>query len=181
MKNLRYIIRLTNILLLIVPTLSLAWQKESYIDVSATIIPFCTIYSDNINFGAYNIAKSDETTVISVLCTKGTEFIIGLDNGSYKNSDFNIRTMKYKSSYLNYGLYQDKSRTINWGDGTSNSLFAVGTGTKQMFTIYGQILDNQIVPPGNYLDTVNISLTFKGVSAFFYKLSLRIKVAANVL
>jgi spore coat protein U-like protein len=57
---------------------------------------------------------------------------------------------------LNYSLYTDAARTINWGNTTGNEL--TGTGNASI-NVYGQIAAGQSVAPGTYTDTVSSATT----------------------
>jgi spore coat protein U-like protein len=62
---------------------------------------------------------------------------------------------------LNYALYSDSARTLNWGetDGT-DTVDSTGTGANQSFTVYGRVAASQNVPQGSYSDTITITVNF---------------------
>lgn len=60
-------------------------NKSATIDVTATVQPSCTIFANNLLFQITNFSKKNSytgRTTLSLLCTKGTSFSIGLDKGS---------------------------------------------------------------------------------------------------
>ena len=153
---------------------------EAFMDVSATIEPSCTVNVSNLNFGPYNLAESNETATIAILCTNGSKFMSGLDAGSSSGSTETSRSMTNNGKLLKYSLYQDETMRRLWGSESSNTLSGVGTGKLQYFKIYGRIAENQKLPAALYTDNILISLNIDGLSGFGYQLSVGMTVAAHV-
>jgi spore coat protein U-like protein len=62
---------------------------------------------------------------------------------------------------LNYELFRDSARTLNWGNTIGTDTVAgTGNGLAQTLTVYGRILGSQLVAPGAYTDTVTATLTY---------------------
>lgn len=134
--------------------------------VSATVLSNCLVSASPHAFGNYDPTTGSNvngTSTITVTCTQGTPYDIGLDAGTGTGATVTTRKMTRVggSDLLNYSLYQDNSRTIVWGNtiGT-NTEASSGTGLAQSFTIYGQIPGSQVIPAAVYNDTITITITY---------------------
>lgn len=133
--------------------------------VSAGISATCVINSASMAFGAYNPtvnANFDATGAVSVSCTNGTSYNIGLDKGLGTGATITNRVMMNGSNKLTYQIYSDSARTQNWGNTVgTNTVSGTGTGFSQSFTAYGRITAGQTsTPPGSYSDTVTVKITY---------------------
>ena len=61
---------------------------------------------------------------------------------------------------LSYHIFQDAARTTFWGTGEASKTVEVEAGGDGSWEVYGRIIREQIVPPGTYSDSINITLTF---------------------
>ena len=62
---------------------------------------------------------------------------------------------------FSYGLYQDSSRLVNWGNDLASWMGSfTGNGADQTYTIYGQIPVQNWPAPAAYSDTVTITVTY---------------------
>jgi spore coat protein U-like protein len=129
--------------------------------VSASVISSCSISASNMAFGNYSLAQLDATSSVTVTCTSGAVVKIGLNAGTGSGATVSARKMTSGSNSLNYGMYRDSNRSLNWGNtpGT-DTVNATGTGSAQAFTIYGRIPANQTSPVGSYSDTITATVTF---------------------
>lgn len=109
-------------------------------------------------FDAYNGAQKDEASTITVICTTGTTYEIGLNDGLHYSPP--NRRMKHGSAayYLNYELYRDAGRTSRWGSDDAGELHMIGDGAAQAITVYGRIPAGQAGPVGNYTDTITVTV-----------------------
>jgi spore coat protein U-like protein len=135
-------------------------------NVTATVPSNCTISATGLSFGAYTGAQLDNTSTITVTCTNTTTYNVGLDAGKATGATVSTRSMKDQASaaLLNYALYSDSSRTVNWGNtvGTDTKTGA-GSGAAQAITVYGRIPANQFVTPNTttgYQDTITATITY---------------------
>lgn len=155
-----------------------AASSQAQMDISASIEPSCTVTSNNINFGIYQSSAIITTSILKVLCTKGTKFSIELGSGARSNQTF--RAMSYGQNFLNYMLYQDSAGSRIWGSNNS-ALVGTGTGRIQIFKIYGKIPENQQLPSGHYFDNININLNIGKTSpSLSYQLALSMLVEATI-
>jgi spore coat protein U-like protein len=132
------------------------------IHVSATVAATCSITGANLSFGTYKQVQLDATTTLTATCTSTTPFNIGLNQGVGTGATVTLRKMAGPSSQLlNYRMFQDSARTINWGNTVgTDTVASTGTGSAQTITVYGRIPASQNDGPGTYQDTVTATLTF---------------------
>lgn len=143
------------------PAPSQAATATSAIAVTATVLSFCTIAALPLAFGNYSSALVVATTTVTVACTVGTTYDVGLDVGTGTGATVALRKLTLLASTLNYALFREVGRTSNWGPtiGT-NTVAGIGTGVAQVLTVYGDIPAGQLVTPGAYTDTVTATITY---------------------
>jgi len=62
---------------------------------------------------------------------------------------------------INYNLFTDAPRSIIWGNTVlTNTVHATGTGSSVSYTIYGRVPPQSTPTPGNYTDTVTVTITY---------------------
>ena len=147
-------------------TPALAGTTSSTLNVDATVTANCTVSTSAIAFGNVNPisgANVDATGGISVTCTNGTSWTAAAGVGSGTGASFAARRMSDGSNLLSYNIYTDSGRTTVWGDGTGSTatIGNTGSGSAQAVTIYGRVASGQTsVPPGDYDDTVSVTVTY---------------------
>lgn len=133
--------------------------------VTITIDNACLISTapTTLNFGAQGVLAEnvDNTSTMSVTCTTGTTYSIGLDAGENGSGNVDKRTMSSGTDFIAYQLYSDSARATVWGDtiGT-DTVKSEGTGSAQLYTVYGRVPPQATPPAGVYNDTVLVTLTF---------------------
>lgn len=133
--------------------------------VSITIQGECQIVAANdLDYGAQGVLASniDATTTLSVQCTDGTPYDIGLDAGTGAGATVATRLMTGPgSATIDYTLYSDAGRTTVWGDTIStDTVSGTGDGTQQDYTVYGRVPPQATPAPGTYTDTITVTVTF---------------------
>jgi spore coat protein U-like protein len=126
----------------------------------------CTAYASSVVFGNYTGSLIDVTATITVTCdTAGTAFQIGLNAGNGPGATITNRMMfggTGGSNTLGYQLFNNASRTINWGN-SSGTGWVTGTATAantaMPYTIYARMPANENSPLGSYTDTITASIT----------------------
>jgi spore coat protein U-like protein len=123
----------------------------------------CTAYASGIVFAVYSGLRVDVTGTITVTCTSGTAYHIGLNAGNTPGATITNRQMfggEGGQNSLGYQLFNDAARTINWGDSSgTNWVTGTGSGSAQQYTIYARIPANESAPQGSYTDTITASVT----------------------
>lgn len=132
--------------------------------VTATVQAMCEVKASDLNFGQYSqqaTAQVQGTTAITVMCTPQTNYNVALNEGTSPGATVNQRKMVGGANALNYQLYQDSSRTKIWGNtiGT-DTVSGAGTGLNQDHTVFGAIPAQQIIPAGNYADTITVRVYY---------------------
>ena len=96
-----------------------------------------------------------------MLCTNTTPYNIGLDAGATSGATTTTRLMANGATTIQYQLFTNSGHTTNWGNivGT-DTVAATGSGSTQTYTVYGLVPVQTAVAPGNYSDTVTVTVTY---------------------
>lgn len=150
----------------------LLWQPTAF---GAVV---CTVASVGVNFAVYDPLSSspdDSTGQVSVSCTltpppssETVAYSIQLDAGGA--GVFTPRRLRSGLETMQYNLFRDAGRTQIWGNGLTGTFSVadsvtlgpgVGNRTRsRSYTIYGRVPSGQDVAPGNYADTIVITVDF---------------------
>lgn len=139
------------------------------LNVSATVNPTCIINSAGaMTFAAYDPSTPNAQTTsssISVNCTNTTPFNIGLSAGGGAGATVTNRVMTSGTNTLNYSLYQDTGHASVWGNTVGTDTVAaaglgMASGNAIVKTVYGQIPLQPNAIPGNYSDTVTVTVSY---------------------
>lgn len=151
-----------------------AGTATSNLTVQITITAACTINAATLDFGSSVAGTTliasnvDAATTVSVTCTNGSPYSIGMDNGANFSTTRRMR-QGATANFLSYGLYTDVGRTNAWTTATSNIACAApsscflgtGSGSAQSVNIYGRVPSIGTAPPtGTYTDTVTMTITY---------------------
>jgi spore coat protein U-like protein len=133
--------------------------------VSVGVVGGCTIKATPLVFGLYNPDSpipTNSTARLKVLCTLHTPYYVTLDQGANNGGTTRLRSMSGpEHSIIKYMLTQNPTHTINWGNVIGvDAKFSVGTGTRQILPVYGQIPPKQNVGIGSYRDVVSVGIVF---------------------
>lgn len=132
--------------------------------VSATVLNTCLVTALPLAFGNYDPNSGtalDGSTTVTVTCTIGTNYAVGLDAGTTAGgSDTNPRKLTDGTNTLDYGLYKDAARTTAWGNTGTDRVSATAVLLPTAHTVYGRIGTGQNVPAGLYTDTITATVTY---------------------
>jgi spore coat protein U-like protein len=141
-----------------------AASTTSTFAVQVAITATCTINSaSTLNFGTQGVLATnvDQTSTIQVTCTNTTPYNIGLDAGTGSGATVATRKLTSGGATVNYSLYSDSGRATVWGNTVSTDTVAgTGNGSAQSFTVYGRIPAQTTPAPGNYADTITVTVTY---------------------
>ncbi|GAB3470394.1 Csu type fimbrial protein [Azotobacter salinestris] len=145
-------------------------EETANLDVSATVIPNCSITTTPLAFGDYDpvvthaSADLDATGTVNITCTQDAPVQITLGEGLNADSGSTgaapLRQMTNGGDFLSYDLYSNAGRTTVWGDDATVDVESIGTGLEEVHTVYGRIPAGQNVAVGNYADTVVATVIF---------------------
>jgi spore coat protein U-like protein len=143
-----------------VPVLAQGTATTTF-QVTATVQATCLISATDLAFGTYTGAQVDATSAITVTCTNTTPWNIGLNAGLCPGGTATTRCMTNGAAQLNYALYRDAARTLNWGNTVgTDTLAGTGTGSAQANTAFGRVTAGQFPAAGVYTDTITATITF---------------------
>jgi spore coat protein U-like protein len=137
--------------------------------VTETVLATCSATATTLAFNAYTpgggaIANS---STISVKCSKNTPYTISLNKGTTAGGAVSQRLMAFGANTLQYNLYTTAAANVVFGDGSGTSQTETGSGagvaTAIALTVFGQVPDNaanQAAVPGNYSDTITVTVIY---------------------
>ncbi|MGY4493779.1 Csu type fimbrial protein [Pseudomonas sp. TE3610] len=131
----------------------------------------CQITAPSINFGSAPLVIGFGTvnSTVSVSCTLGSAYTVGLSDGGQPISAGGRRRMLSGTNYLAYDLFKSAG-SVRWGntgaarrnssDAEVNPGNGTGTGS-QVFNFNGKVYTDQVTPPvGAYVDNVTVDVAF---------------------
>lgn len=138
---------------------------QTTFDVTATVIDSCDVTAQDLDFGDYDPvsgAALDAATTLSVTCTFGADYDVGLSAGLGAGATYAARKMTNGGTdTLTYALYRDAGRSQIWGETIgSNTVSGTGTGAAQSIDVYGRAPIAQTAPADDYDDTITVTVTY---------------------
>ncbi|MGE5469559.1 MAG: spore coat U domain-containing protein [Bacteroidota bacterium] len=137
---------------------------SSRFQVSAVAINSCAVFANDLQFSTYDpqaVNGNDASSTVTISCTEGSPYSIGLDAGIGPGAAISARRMSSNANTLDYSLFRDAPRTLNWGNTVNvDTLNGRGTGSPVDHMIFGRIWARQAVKAGLYLDTITVSVTY---------------------
>ena len=148
-----------------------AATRTATFGVSATVNPNCLVSATALNFGGYDgTVDATSTSNISVRCSTGTTFAVGLSAGNVGGTFAQRLLSGSGTNKLQYNLFTSAAATTVWGESISASTTTMpglgagmASGSAQPFTVYGVLpntLANQGAPTGVYNDTITVTVTY---------------------
>src|SRR5687768_17416951 len=139
-------------------------QVSTTFRVSARVEAVCEVTATDLAFGTYTSQGGTPlqgTTLLRATCTPGSTYNVGLNEGTSAGATVNQRRMVSGPQVLNYQLYSDSARSVIWGNTTgTDTVTGVGTGMAQDHTVFGAIPAAQVVPAGDYGDTITVRVYY---------------------
>jgi len=108
-------------------------------------------------FGTYTGALVEITGTITIHCTNGAAYDVGLSGGD--SGSVTARTMENGTAKLNYALTSVSYTGTNWGNTSPTWVTGTGTGANQVITVYGELAAAQYGTPGAYTDTITVTVS----------------------
>ncbi|MBZ4037925.1 Csu type fimbrial protein [Novilysobacter selenitireducens] len=134
----------------------------------ATIASSCTVAANDLSFGTHSqlAAAVNASTSLGVTCSVNTPYTVRMDGGTTANNVADRRMGLNGTGPAAQGVaYQLRHTSPNgplWGDGTSgtSTLAGTGTGGSQTLPVYGRVLPQAVPLPGQYEDTVTVTVQY---------------------
>jgi spore coat protein U-like protein len=105
---------------------------------------------------------SDSQTNVTVTCTPGVSYNVGLDMGANAMGGVRRMAAALGGEAVPYALYTNASRTTAWGNTVgTNTVAGTASLLPSTLTVYGRVGgDAGLVPAGVYADLVTVTVTF---------------------
>lgn len=157
---------------LILASPAVAGQISANLSITAEVTPECSLSTSPLSFAGYTgVAQVSGSGEVSVQCSNGTTYKVGLDAGQNLGlgSDPTYRALSDGNGhYLSYVLYSSIFPTAEWGDsgitgGSSyqKSVLAVNSdGSLKNIGVLGDLSADASAVPGSYSDTVTVVVEF---------------------
>ncbi len=130
-------------------------------NVTATVLKDCIVSATALPFGNYTGAAVNASSTVTVTCTSGTTYTVGLNAGTTTSATVTTRQMGITvAGGLNYSLLTTSYTGANWGNTSGSWVSGTGTGAAQALTVYGVLPAAQYVPPGSYTDTITATVIY---------------------
>ncbi|MFN7914925.1 MAG: spore coat U domain-containing protein [Vicinamibacterales bacterium] len=134
-------------------------------NTSTTVSGRCVVSTMPLAFGEYDplsthsTATLDAASAVSVACTKGVSATIVLDAGTHASGS--TRRMANGTNYLTYDLFQDAAHLTRWSSTGSQVNIAKSTSmSARSFAVHGVIAAGQVVPAGDYSDSITVTVNY---------------------
>ena len=149
----------------LLPCTAYAGSDTDSFEVHATVLASCDVTATDLTFGDYDpivATNLDAETTLSVTCTNGTPYLVGMSLGAGSGASMATRRMTKvaDTATLNYVLYQNTQRTILWGNTGTDRLGGTGSGTPDTVHLYGRVPMQQASPAGAYVDTIVVTVSW---------------------
>jgi spore coat protein U-like protein len=128
----------------------------------------CWVSTSGIAFGAYDVIfdrPRDSTAVIRLGChDEGPQEVrLGLGPSAVSGTVFSRRLARVGGGgSLEYNLFMDPARSLVWGEDASGGpalrVVVPGRDAPQQVLVYGRVFGGQEPRPGQYTDSVAISI-----------------------
>ena len=118
----------------------------------------------DLNFGELSPAASSalsttSTSTVTVTCPVNTAFSVGLGSGLHSQQSTRYLCNSSDNQCVSYQLYQDAAHSKAWDD-TNTQTVSSATGSSQSMTVYGVVPSQSWPTPGDYSDTVTVTLNY---------------------
>jgi spore coat protein U-like protein len=150
----------------VIPFSAAAATRQTTFTVTLTLQNDCQIAATNLSFGTSGViaANIDQSSTLTVTCSNGAPYTVGLDAGSVTGSTVANRLLGGTGTpvpTVAFQLYRDAARSLAWGQTIGTDTAAgTGTGAAQTLTVYGRVAPQNTPAAGTYTSTVTATVTF---------------------
>jgi len=146
------------------PVMAQSGNGSTTMAVTAIVASTCAVVAQPLAFGTLSLSggNNDSQTTITLTCTPGTGYTVGLDGGAHSAAGVRRMAGTIGSSTIPYYIYTNASRTSEWGNTTGvNTMSGTAASAATNLTVYGRVPGNaSFFTAGGYTDTVNVTVTF---------------------
>lgn len=147
------------------PSSAQASNVQTTMAVTTTNVNACVVAALPLAFGSLNQVNgnaNDSQTTITVTCTLGVAFNVGLDAGAHASGGTRQMQAIAGTATIPYNVYSDAQRTTAWGNTLGTDTVARTAGAvPSLLTVYGRIpASGATAPGGAYADLVTVTVTF---------------------
>jgi len=133
--------------------------------VSGTIAETCTVEADDLDFGSTARLDAQVTATSEIRTSCSTDLAYSIALGAGGGGAYGARRMQHATvpaETVGYQLHTDAAHSQVWGDGTGGTVTDGGTGNggPQPSTVYGRVAPQATPRPGDYDDTVIVTVTY---------------------
>lgn len=124
--------------------------------------PSCAVSTQPLDFGAVAgvLVARTATSNLSVTCTEGGAYSVGLDGGITTGDVMDRRMELGPGQTLSYQIYRDPARTQLWGSTPALRVEGTGSGLAQSIPLYGLVPAQGLQPVGSYTDRVTVTVYY---------------------
>ena len=166
-KNMRLALSTAVLLALSASSFAVSTATNTF-QVTANVNAQCSVTAADLAFGVVAPLGGDvdQTTTVTVKCTKNSSYTVGLDAGTTTGATIAQRLMGNGGDYMQYNLFTNSGRTTVWGNSATAPTWVSGTGagmgTGQVLTVYGRVPTGQTnLAVGSYAETsVTVTVTY---------------------
>lgn len=147
----------------VVPLPVFAATTTTTFTVTLTLQNDCQITANALNFGSSGVIAGniDQTTTLTVTCSNGATYDVGLNAGSAPGSTIPNRLLAGSGTpTVAFQLYRDSGHSLIWGETAGTTVGGTGTGAAQTLTVYGRVPSQTTPAAGTYSSTVTATVTF---------------------
>jgi spore coat protein U-like protein len=133
--------------------------------VTAVTVSACAVAASPLVFGTLNQLNggaNDSQTTVTVTCTPGTPYDVGLDQGAHATGGVRRMAGTLGSASIPYMLYSNASRSAVWGNTVGTNTVGGTAGLlPSTLTVYGRVpAGTPAVAADAYSDAVTVTVTF---------------------
>jgi spore coat protein U-like protein len=131
---------------------------------SSATVDAGSISASALAFGSYDPVSANaasplnQSSTLTVACTKGTSATIALDDGTHFSGTRRLLGAT-NGDFLSYALYQDNTYSTAWTSASTKTYNAANKNASAQ-TVYGQVTAGQDVSVDTYSDSVTATISF---------------------
>lgn len=146
-------------------TTATAGSVQTTMPVTALNLSSCAVVAQPLAFGSINQiggVATDTQTTITVTCTPGVAYNVGLDAGAHASGGVRQMQSATSTAIIPYSVYSDSAHTTIWGNTVGTDTVArTATVLPASLTVYGRVPAGAgLVAAGAYTDVVTVTVTF---------------------